>query len=294
MQKTPRFPSLLLIFAFFVSVHQALADFTPDIGARASLAGAQELLVSPPVPNLEGGKTTYSPQIGYMVATVDGGDVRPQSSLFYKGEVKGVSGALGVSSPSSGRLGWFGIIGGDSLTGDIAVDIAGIPQAIIRDIKTQSFAFAAGPSYRFIGEANSTFAAGVFLGPAAIKVNSEFAVSTLPDSTYTMDDTIYGAYGGVQVKLRIDSLVINPYFLYMHELSPTCKKMSVGNSSNNFTGLCPDDPTTPNLVEMKSSFGGFGLFLGWKAFRFNVYSKALHDKAFDDIKITNYSISYTF
>jgi hypothetical protein len=281
----------------FFSAHQAWANFTPDIGARASLAGAQGLLVSPPIPNLEGGKTTYSPQVGYMISKVDGYENEsnsggPPLTINYTGDIKGISGAIGVSAPSYGRLAWFGIIGGDALTGDIDVTMSGAPFGFIRDIKTQSFAFAAGPSYRFTGDASSKFAAGAFLGPAAIKVNSTFDLSS-NNTTYTLDDTIYGAYGGVQFKWRVDnSLVINPYALYMYELSPKCKKMSVTGGSG-FTGLCPDDEITPNLVEMKSSFSGIGLYLGWKSFRLNVYSKAMSDAAFSDIKVTNYSVSYT-
>ncbi len=293
MQKTPLFQNFILSLLLGLTAHQAMAAFTPDIGARASVAGAQELLVSPPIPNLEGGRTTYSPQTGYMVAKVVGDDTQPGSVVSYRGEVKGLSGALGVSSPSSGRLGWFGIVGGDSLTGEIEVGLTGQPTARIENIKTQSFAFAAGPSYRFIGESKSPFSAGAFLGPAAIKVSSTFNVSG-SNTIYTLDDTIYGAYGGVQLKFRVDNLVINPYFLYMHDLSPSCKTMTLSDSAAGFSGMCPDEPTTPNKVEMKSSFTGFGLFLGWKALRLNIYSKALPDKAFDDVKITNYSISYTF
>lgn len=289
---------LNLIITSFLGFN-AQAAFTPDIGARASVAGAQELLVSPPIPDLEGGKTTVSPQIGYMTAKVDGSEmgVDPDSgtevNMTYKGDIKGVSAAIGLSSPSSGRLGWFGIFGGDSLTGDIKVEMMDMPAGTVKDIKTQSFAFAAGPSYRFIGEAKSDFAAGIFFGPAAIKVKSTFTTDT-NNTEYTLDDTIYGAYGGLQLKARVGSLVINPYALYMHELSPKCKKMTVSGSAMDFYGLCPGEPATANLVEMKSSFSGVGLFLGWNAFRLNVYSKSSNDSTFSDIKITNYSVSYTF
>lgn len=281
-------------FAFFILfANQVMASFTPDIGARSSVVGAQQLLVSPPIPNLEGGKTTYTPQVGFMTATVDGSEIQSSTTMSYSGEVKGASGGIGISSPSSGRLSWFGIFGGDSLTGEIAILVNGSAFGSVKNIQSQSVAFAAGPSYRFTGEANSDFSAGVFLGPALIKVNSQFDLST-SNATYTLDDVIYGAYGGLQVKLRIDSLVINPYVLYMYDLSPQCKKMTISDSQFNFTGLCPSDMTTPNMVEMKNSFGGAGLFLGWKKLRFNIYSKASPDSAFNDVKITNYSIYYTF
>lgn len=287
---------LLIILGNFAP--QAEAAFTPDIAARASLAGAQQMLVSPPIPNLESTKTSFSPQIGYMTANIDGNEFQTiqgitSTSLTYKGDISGVSGLIGWNSQSTESWGWFAIFGGDYLTGQIDVNMGSTSYGSIKDIKTQAFSLTAGPSYRFIGVAQSPLSAGVFFGPTAIKVNSTFTVST-NNLAYTLDDLVYGAYGGVQLKVRLGGLVINPYALMMQELSPACKKMSISDPNQSFTDMCSTDKTSSNLVEMKSSFSGFGLILGWKALRLNVYSKAVQDSTLGDIKITNYSLSYSF
>lgn len=287
------------VFILILSLDSAVAAPDPSVGARISVAAAQDLLISPPLPSLEnGGGQRATPQVGYMSAKTEGSeDGSAQSSAYsFKGELKGYSAGFGFTSPPRGRAGAFAMLAVSSLQGEItATDPAGANLFTLSDMTSQVIAGAAGISYRFIGDSNSSVAMGYFLGPAFMSIQSSFKASSAGSSVgtiYQLNPLIYGAYGGLQLKLRMGKFLINPYALYFYDATDKCK--SFEGEAAAMPGLCDGKPEVHGSIDLNSKFYGYGLFLGYRKVRFNVYTKSIGSSLYDDIKITNYSISYSF
>lgn len=291
---------IVTFFAVLLLSSELLASLDPTTGAQMSVAAAQDLLVSPPLPRLEaGGKWQISPQVGYMTATSSSALAKGTSNAgsgSYNGKLNGFSAGLGVTSPTSGRTGFFAFLVGSSITGKIDIyDNTGSLATTLNNMRSTVVAGTAGMNYRFIGESNSPVSMGFFLGPTFMSINSSFeAIATggSLSATYAMNPNTYGVYSGLQGKVTVGKLIINPYVLYMKELSDSCKKLETSQAGS--IAGCSSDPSKLGSIDLSTTFSGFGLFLGYKALRFNVYSKAIRDSSYSDILISNYSISYSF
>lgn len=288
--------TISLFLLFFISILNTSVWALPDatIAARASVGVAQELLASPPLPSLEsGGGITFAPQIGTSKVTTE--DTKyfeattapsaPAYMQYHTGELKGNSAALSLSGPPHGQLGWFAFAVGSQLSGDVHAYQGSSPTFSLIHIKTTVIGGAAGISYRFIGESNSPFAMGFFFGPAFMNVRSSFDLVqhdvVTADQKYSMNPTLSAAYSGLQLKMRFKKFLINPYFLYMKELNQKCKEINLENG------------TSP-CVELDTSFTGYGMYLGYGAFRARVYSAVTPSPTMSDLKFSGFSISYAF
>ena len=125
---------------------------------------------------------------------------------------------------------------------------------------------------------------GAFLGPALMNSNSKFTIVQrdilAPNQDISVNIDSSAAYSGLQAKIRLGKFLINPYFLYMKELSPKCKKVDFGGGET--------------CLEIDTSFSGYGLYLGYGALRVRVFSAVNPSPTMDDLTFTSYSVSYTF
>lgn len=294
---------LYLIVLKLLSSPVAHAEVSPTIGAQISVAAAQELLASPPLPSLEnGGSKSIAPQAGYMVANTSGhedGETIGSVTIpgyDYKGKIEGGSAGVGFTSPPNGRIGWFGLMIGSYMKGDITINDDTAGTARLKDITSKVLAGAAGISVRVLGESKSMFAVGLFAGPAFMKVESSFTVvNTGINDRYKLNPLMYGPYGGLQAKLRLGNFLINPYVLYFDDLKRKCKKFD--EMPNNQNLQCESETNAEKRgggTDLDATFTAYGVFLGYKRLRLNVYSNALRAKEFDEIDMTTYSLSYAF
>lgn len=271
----------------------ALPDAT--LAARASVGAMQELLASPPLPGLEAGSggVAITPQVGTATIKTEGSKyfaatTFPPASAYtqdHVGKISGLSAALGITGASRGRLGWFGFVVGSDLKGSLHASNAGSPTFSLESIRARALAGVAGLNYRFWGESKSPFAMGAFLGPAYMNVKSDFTLVqhdiAAPDQKLSMNPAIPAAYSGLQFKVRLRQFLINPYVLYMKELSSKCKLVEAAGGGS-------------PCVDLDTSFLGYGLYLGYGGFRVRVYSAVRPAGEQDDLELSSYSVSYTF
>ena len=298
-----RFKIGLLTLLLFLQPSPLIAGIDPTVAARISVAAAQNLLISLPIPSLEsGGKPTITPQIGTMSA-VAGGKETPAAEgankYDYTGTLTGTSVGIGYTSPPHGRIGWYGILVGSKMTGEIKNYEKGEWTYEFKDINSSVIAGTFGMSYRFLGDSKSPLAMGIFFGPTYMKVMSSFDSTQNPASSgastyqehFDFSPTMYGAMAGLQFKTRLGPFLFNPYGLYMQELTPKCKE--VGNGSSLGT-TCRDEPSNYGRADLDATFYGFGVYIGYKGLRFNAYSKSYAAKEYADIDMTAYSLGYSF
>ena len=285
---------ILFSVVLFASVVRAAA---PTIGAEVSAAIAQQLLAGPPLPNLDGEGTTATAQIGYAQALLqDSTTVVGGSQFTYNGEVKGNTGGLALTHSGKSDLGFFLFAIGSGVKGDVQTQIDGTPDYTLKNITSDSYALAAGATYRLIGDAKSKFALGVLGGPAYVKIQSKLSFvppsgMSAPTVDYTMEPTTYGWYQGLQFVLRMGAFRFNPYMVMMVPLSDSCQPIqtSDGTSANSMT--CKDTSRTGH-ADFFTRLVGLGLFIGYGGFRVNVYSRSEMQTPY--IRLSSYSASIGF
>lgn len=279
---------ILIIFPFFSLSCWASSSIDYSTGVRISIGAAQTLLVSPPLPSLEStGGYILTPQLGTTKVKTEGKEnvpalTTPPTAAFsynYLGELNGTSGGIALTINTKSPLNGFIFLIDSTLTGQIDSDMTGINAFSLKNINTHVQAGALGIGYRLWGEAKSPFSVGLFAGPSVMKVTSSFDV---PGVTFNMNPTINAAYYGLQVNLRLNKILINPYFVVLSDLSDTCRTVTASIAGNY--------PCT----ELDSGFSGYGLFLGYGGFRFKAMSSISNSSTLSDLIISNYLLSYNF
>ena len=289
---------LFLVVSIFVQSWALAQSWDPGTATRVSLASTQDMLAAPPLPSLE---TSGRPEVTVQASAIGGrnsGEVWGSTGIHnydYVGAFNGNAYGLGISTPSYGRFGFFAFgltnrLEGqmDTYQGRLLHDIS------IRDISTRGSAWAAGVSYRFIGEGGKTpFAVGAFLGPAAMKFDNEFDwCQSQGCNRYKTAPEFSGIYGGLQIKWRWQKFLAIPYVLHFRDTSDSCKKYDTKVIYR--VSYCDDDPSRMYYMTMKGTFTGYGLILGYGDLKFNVYSKATRDEDTSNVKTSSYSLSYGF
>ncbi|HVK61740.1 MAG TPA: hypothetical protein VM432_09335, partial [Bdellovibrionales bacterium] len=115
-----------LAIAFALLPLKAMAH--PKIGASLVNAAVETLFIGAPIPNLDGGPLTITPQYGILKTKLVNKSSVPEGALKanYSGEVNGNSAGLGLTFPSNGDLSFFIYATGAQQSGDfqIAYDAA--------------------------------------------------------------------------------------------------------------------------------------------------------------------------
>lgn len=189
---------------------------------------------------------------------------------------------VGYSSAAYGRFRGFGLLTGNYLQGSINLksDVSGSAQ--LSDMKTYGFAFVTGAGVRILGEDRGAFTVGLFAGPALMHFSNTFTFSaaSVGNNSYSSNPYFYGALAGIQVKINLWGIILNPYALYLKDISSHCKS---------FTSTGGDQ-----CLSLDASFAGIGINFGYKALRFNVYDWIFNDSSFNKITSHNYQLSYRF
>lgn len=288
--------SLLLLFALTVHTDSAHAT-SPMFGATMSVVIAQQMLAAPPLPSLEGGVRTVAPQYGIVSVKQQFTEPISTGGTFHtEGSVSGNTAGLSVVIPTKGDFSFFVFGLGSRITGKSDAYQDGVATYSITDVKSDTFALAGGVGYRLIGDEDSLLAFGVYGGPAMLKISSTSNFTPSggfgggSSAEFSFDPQFVGLYSGFQLSVRLGKFVVNPYVVMFQEGdSQKCQSISSTgtNPSNNAAAFTCDGE--PGKVETYASFLGYGLFLGYRAFRVNVYSNG--NLFGDGVDVTNYSAS---
>lgn len=91
--------------------------------------------------------------------------------------------------------------------------------------------------------------------------------------------------------LRMMGRDTHRYGIYMTELSKTCKKVTTATGT---VPASPDCPIDSDASPADASFAAFGVELGWEHFVFNVFTQMVNDTTYDDLKIYNFTLNFSF
>jgi hypothetical protein len=294
-----RLIAVLSPILFFISKGHAQSV---GIGADAAIAGVQNLLVSPALPSLDGGKFIISPQIGTTEAIADGSDATTgpngtTGTYNYKGNLKGNLAGLSLTVNTKGDFGYFLFLYGINVSGEYTGTMDDEQVVLtLRNIKSTGYVGVAGINYRIVGDDQSTFAMGTFAGPSIANVTSslDFNYPALnKPGTSTLDTSLPGLFFGFQFMWRMGKFRINPYLVGNIDLaSDTCKPLK----------LDQDDPSilmslqcyggkSPG-VDVENNFAGTGLNVGYGGFKFNLYAQ--NAREYYPLKVSSFSLSYGF
>ena len=272
---------------------------SPALGADLAGSIAQRLLAAPPLPSLDGEGFTIAPQYGYIEADLSDSFTSDSSGHQMRFEGRAAGNTLGLSFSGSNKSGWgfylFGV--GSKISGNSKTFQDGVNTYDIKDVEATSIAGATGLTYRILGSDKSTFALGLFGGPAAINVTSTSIFETTPAigssyAKYHFDPKFYGALQGLQLVARFGAFRVNPYLLYFATANEACQSITSepGATKPSSELTCGGEP---GKLETFGSFPAVGLFLGYGSFRFNVFSFSPAGQIYN-IRSYSGSLSYTF
>lgn len=194
------------------------------------------MLSSPALPSLDNdGVFSISPLYGTVkiegrdenTTLTDGTAVTIQNQGTVKGQVAGLT----FNYAGKGDLGYFAITAWSKVNGDMASSNFNI-NTDVRNISAESYIGAIGLTYRFIGDAKSRFAMGVFGGPALITSKTSSDIYHSGGITkVTVNPDITGYYLGFQFTLRIGEFHINPYLNLLGNFNSQCIKPQYGGAA---------------------------------------------------------------
>ena len=288
---------LMVLSVLAASLMASIAGATgANIGSDISSAVAQNLMGSPPLPSLEGGSVTLSPQYGYVEVKAVGEYSVNSVPYTYSGTTKGNTFGLSLSGSSKGGWGFFVYAGYSRIGGEVeSASAAGEKGDGIMEIKAESTGAAAAITYRLIGTEKSTFALGVFTGPGYIGVKSSGVYDAHPPSggatgqaKYEFNPTSTGAFSGVQLAWRLGDFLINPYLTVFASPSSVCQPMEYETISGEINDSYFQCMNQKKMLAVFPSFVSIGMFLGYKTFRFSLFSST---GTLETLEITNYSAS---
>jgi hypothetical protein len=276
-----------------------LVNAFPTIGVAITNAAVETIAVSTPLPNLDGSGLIVTPQYGIIKTELI--NRRGVTDIYtpkpdYSGEVSGNSVGLGITLPSHSDLSFFIYGGGLKQTGEFQIQYDSAVTFKYTDFKaTGAFAFAAA-QYRAIGDEKSFFALGVFGGPAYYTFESDLVFNQLgvaqPASPIKFNPSGYGAILGVQTLFRLGGFRINPYIITLMSAGDRCQVVEVPDGGQ----VTKDGFNCGGKIgyaDVPSGFGGIGLSVGYKYFRFKVLSY-FPAQAEQPLKVTSYALSYGF
>jgi hypothetical protein len=239
------------------------------------MEAAGQILSSPALPSLDNDGTSITPIYGIVKieaqneeATLDTGEPLP---IENHGTMNGQIAGLTFNRSGSGNLGIFAILGWAKVAGDLTSYTPKYDQTTdVRNISAETYAGAAGLTYRLIGDQKSTFAMGIFGGPAMIKSKSTSQIyhsAGITEVSTKLD--INGYYLGLQFVIRLGGFRINPYLNVMGNPNPQCMKPEYKGDAYPFEqwNKCQNGE---HGVDTFAVIAGSGINVGYGRFQFGL------------------------
>ena len=267
----------------------------PTMGVSVANAAVETLIISAPLPSLDGGSFTITPQYGVIkTQLVD------KPGLFeteipkpsHSGEVNGTSAGLGLTFASKSDLSFFIYGTGAQQTGDFQIAYDTAPTVHYTDFKVKAVTAFAAAQYRLVGDEKSGFAMGLFAGPGIYNFDSSLVYDQEGPgpaaSTVEFNPSGTGMLTGLQMMFRAGGLRLNPYLMGFTNLGEACQEVEISTGQLN-----PSQFTCggkEGYAEVPKGFGGVGIKLGYKSLLFNAFTM-LPAQEVTPIKVTSYSLS---
>lgn len=267
--------SFSFILSSIISTQAFAIGYPESTAFEMSMEAAGQILSSPALPSLDNNGKSLSPLVG--IVTMEG--IREEGTLANgdpliidnSGTVNGQLAGLTFNHSGKGDLGFFGMLGYSKVTGEIKSVISTFAYTTdVRDISAQSLVGAAGLTYRLIGDDKSTFAMGVFGGPAFI--SSEASANIHHDTGVTKVTTkpnISGVYFGLQLALRFGKFRINPYMNVLGNSDPQCIKPDYSGDAYATAQYNRCDNGEAGVMTF-AVLGGTGINIGYGRFQFGL------------------------
>jgi hypothetical protein len=293
-------------FVFFnLPVHAVYTQGTDGVavGADASTAAVGQLLISPPLPDLDGGSFTLTPMVGQITVNADNSNaaqmdqLNPGFKIRYSGRAKGKSAGLGITIPTSTDFGFFIFGVGSKISGEFQQTLfENQINEKENSVKATGLAVVTGVQYRLIGTSESIFAMGLFAGPGFYSMRSSMVyenVSMNTKSKVSYNPSGFGVIAGMQFMLRIGGLRINPYFMGFGDTGDNFKKISIEATA---TISEADYKCGGHEGHYRSAMGvaGTGLNVGYHSFRINVGTNSMTSAAKFKAQATTVSLGISF
>jgi hypothetical protein len=221
--------SIALTTLSIFMTHSALAAGFPEaLGFSASMEAVAQVLSSPALPSLDNEGLSATPLFGTV--QMEGVDetvtLMNGTSATYtnRGELKGDVAGLTLNYSGNGDLGFFLTTAWAQVGGDMRSTILS-STFDVRDISAESYVGAIGAQYRVVGTAKSSFAMGIFGGPAYIssKTSEHFIQSNGSTTKVELDPQLQAFYFGLQMMIRFKEFRINPYLNVLESSNKTCQ-----------------------------------------------------------------------
>jgi hypothetical protein len=270
-----------VFFAAVLSPRRAFAQTYPEsIAFETSMEAVGQVLSSPALPSLDNdGRFSITPVLGIMkIEGVDYSSTNQTTGVSSNNEVRGnangkVAG-MTFNFTGSGDLGYFAIAAWSKVEGEISTKYSGSSITNeVRNISAESYIAAAGITYRLMGDAKSTFAMGLFGGPALIRSKTSADIYHTAGITNTrVDPNISAAYLGIQFTIRLGEFRINPYANVLGSLDVQCLKPQYSGSPyvTSTYNTCDDGTQGVSTLAM---IAGAGINVGYGRFQFGLITK---------------------
>jgi hypothetical protein len=270
--------SFLMMVLF---VPSTFAQSYPEaIAFENSLEAVGQVLSSPALPSLDNdGRFSITPVLGIVkIEGVDYTTVNLSNNVTSNNEVHGTTNGqvagLTFNYSGSGDVGLFAIGAWSKVTGEMSLKPSGTSVTTdTREILGESYIAAAGLTYRFIGDAKSKFAMGVFGGPALIKSKTSANIYHSGGVTKTsVDPDLSGVYVGMQFTVRLGEFRINPYVNLLGNFNAECLQPQYSGSTYSAStyNTCNNGNRGVTALAMMA---GAGINVGYGRFQFGLITK---------------------
>ncbi len=157
----------LILLTLCLTTLAVAAGPDPLTGIRISLLGVETVLSSPPLPDLNtNAKGHFNLAGGYMTASVNSSDTTPAGVSTANGSFRGGSAAIGYSTASNTRLGYFVFATANTVSGKIDLVESGFTLSLA-NMKNSGYSITGGSSFRVWSAEHFPMSFGIFGGPTA-------------------------------------------------------------------------------------------------------------------------------
>lgn len=285
----------LALAASLLSSLTASASNLPEaIGFDASMEAVGQVLSSPALPSLDNDGFSITPLYG--IVKMEGVDETVTSeglgeSVYEnRGELKGDIAGLTFNYSGKGDLGVFLTTAWSRVDGDMQTSAFG-NTSDVRDISAQSFVGALGLTYRAVGTDKSTFALGLFGGPAYISstTSAKFFHEDGTVTKVTLNPKMNAIYFGLQLMFRFGEFRLNPFLNLLGNPSVGCEKPTYEGDPYpiaQYNRCMNGDPGISTIA----AIGGSGINIGYGRFQLSLIQ--IGGSGSQSLKSTPLMISY--
>jgi hypothetical protein len=253
-------------------------------GFDTALEAAAQVFSSPALPSLDNEGFSITPLYGTVTvsgqnetATIESGGQTSSIDISNEGELKGDVAGLSLNYSGKGDLGFFVFIAGSRVNGDMTTTTVGAAlntATKIRDISAQSTIETFGLNWRFIGDAKSKFAMGIFGGPAFVqsKTSATFDQADGTSTKVLLDPNLSALYLGLQMMFRLGEFRINPYLNLLASTSEKCEQPTYEGDPYP-VGQYNRCQNGEKGVDTRAGIYGSGINAGYGRFQFGLISE---------------------